>query len=371
MIRIRAVATVATLLVVAMVALPTSAAPATSGRESGWSLVGDSGNRAPPRFVAFDEFAHENTGGFEGAGLDRSSDGSLARRLLAATHHGMTLGSVALDPAGLLVSYSSGPACTSGVNGCGPKPGTCSSEIDRYDVRAATWTRLVDGGANRLIGNARLSPNGRYLAYSESPCVPSYFNDHLRVVDLTNWSSWTIGAGLPRCHFLSLRAWTLDSAKLIVGYAPAQGPRYDGPDGTCSEPGKERIKLVNALSGQSGVDGLSTPNHRGCELQSAAPAGGGVLAVEACGGRDFLDGAARLVRFDAQLRRVRHVALGKCTDGSDIAANRAASRWLISAYLYCGDPAQPLTKLWVFDGQHLRHVATRQGGNTAWDSLAW
>jgi hypothetical protein len=361
----------AALLMSALVGLPASPAAATDGGQSGWALVGDTGDQAPPRFVAFDEFARENSGGFEGVGLDRSRDGSLVRRLLAPSHHGMTLGSVALDPAGLLVSYSSGPACTSGVAGCGPKPGTCAGEIDRYDVQARTWTRLVDGGDSRLIGTARISPSGRYLAYTESPCVPSYFNNHLRVVDLTNWSSWTIGAGLPRCHFLSLQAWTLDSNSLVVGYSPARGSSYHGADGICPESGKERVKVVKALSGQSGVAGLSTPNHPGCELQSAAPAGTGVLAVEACGGREFLDGAVRLVRFNAQLHRSGHVALGKCTDGSDVAANRAGSRWLISAYLYCDGAAQPLTKVWAYDGHHLRHIATREGGNLLYDTLAW
>jgi hypothetical protein len=333
--------------------------------------VGDRGRAAPPRFVAFDDFARENSGGFEGVGLDRASDGSLARRLLGDSHHHMTLGSVALDPAGLLVSYSSGPACTNGVAGCGPKPGTCSSEIDRYDATAGTWTRLVDGGANKLVGSAQLSPDGRYLAYSESPCVPSYFNDHIRVVDLTNWSSWTIGADLPRCHFLSLQAWTLDGTGLIVDYAPARGPSYHGADGICNETGKQHVKVVNALFGQSGVKGLPEPTHRDCQLQSAAPAGRGVLAVEACGGRDFLDGAVRLVTFNRHFHRVQHVPLGRCTDGNDIAANRAGTRWLVSAYLYCGDPAQPRTKVWTFDGQHLRHIVTREGGNTAYDSLAW
>jgi len=369
--RSRAVGLVIAALCVLGVGFPTSPASAGSARQSGWALVGDSGDKAPPRFVAFDEFAHENSGGFEGVGLDRTSDGSLARRLLASSHHDMTLGSVALDPDGLLVTYSRGPACTSGIAGCGPKQRTCSSEIDRYDIQAGTWTRLVDGGDNKLVGNAQTSPNGRYLAYSESPCVPSYFNDHLRVVDLTSWSSWTIGGGLPRCHYLSLQGWTLDSKRLLVGYSPARGPSYHGADGICPESGKERVKAVNALSGQSGVMGMSTPNNPGCELQSAAPAGTGVLAVEACGGRDFLDGAVRLVRFNSQLHRTGHVVLGRCTDGSDIAANRAGTRWLISAYLYCGDPAQPLTKVWAYDGDHLRHVATREGGDLTYDSLAW
>jgi hypothetical protein len=352
---------------------PAAPSHATVGsvRESGWQLVGDSGHSSPPRFVAYDEFGRERSGGFDGVGLDRTSDGSLVRRLLGTHHHHMTLGSVALDPSGLLVSYSSGPACTSNVNGCGPKPDTCASEIDRYDVQAGTWTRLVKAGSNRLIGAARLSPNGLYLAYAESPCVPSYFNDHLRILDLRNWSSWTIGASLPVCHVLALQAWMLDSARILVDYAAARGPSYHGPDGTCSEQGKQHLKIVDALSSQSGVRGLAAPTHRGCELQSAAPARAGVVAVEACGKQQFLDGAVRLVRFDEQLHRAGRFSLGKCTDGNEITANRTGTRWLVSAYLYCGDPAKPQTTVWAFDGRHLRHVTTRIGGNLTYSSLAW
>ena len=283
----------------------------------------------------------------------------------------MRLGSAVLDPDGLLLSYSSGPACTSGVAGCGPKDGTCSSEIDRYDVQAETFTRLVHAGSDRLVGGAQLSPDGRYLAYYESPCVPSYFNNHLRVLDLRTWSSWTIGAGLPRCHYLGLQAWTLDSAHVLVDFAPARGADYHGADGICPEPGRQHLKVVNALSAQSGVRGLSEPTHRGCQLQSAAPAGTGVLAVEACGNDDYLDGKVRLVRFDAQLHRLAHVFLGRCTDGNEVTANRAGTRWLISAYLFCGDPADPKTKVWTYNGRHLRHVRTQVGGDLTYSSLAW
>ena len=120
----------------------------------------------PPRFVAYRLVGNEHSGGREGLALSRTSDGSLVRWLLGPSHHNMTLGSVALDPDGLLVSYSSGPACTSGVAGCGPKDGTCSSEIDRYDLQAGTFTRLVKADSNSLVRNAQLSPDGRYLAYA-------------------------------------------------------------------------------------------------------------------------------------------------------------------------------------------------------------
>ena len=295
----------------------------------------------------------------------------MVRWLLGPSHHGMTLGAASLDPDGLLVSYSSGPACTSGVAGCGPKDGTCSSEIDRYDVQAGTFTRLVRAGSRRLVGNARLSPDGRYLAYAESPCVPSYFNDHLRVLDLRSWTSWTIGADLPRCHGLGLQEWTLDSAHLLVDYAPARDPDYHGADGICPESGKQHLKVVNALTSQPGVRGLTAPTHPGCELQSAAPAGSGVLAVEACGSDDYLNGKVRLVRFDAQLHRTGRAFLGRCTDGNEVAANRTGTRWLVSAYLYCGDPADPKTKVWVYNGRDLRHVRTQIGGDLTYSDLAW
>lgn len=314
---------------------------------------------------------NEHSGGREGIALNRTSDGSVVRWLLGPSHHGMTLGSAVLDPDGLLVSYSSGPACTSGIAGCGPEDGTCSSEIDRYDVRAGTFTRLVKAGSARLVGNAHLSPDGRYLAYTESPCVPSYFNDHLRVLDLQTWSSWTIGADLPRCHYLGLQAWTLDSAGLLVDYAPARGSDYHGADGICPESGRQHLKVVDALSGQPGVPGLTEPTHRGCELQSAAPDGSGVLAVEACGKDDYLDGRVWLARFDVALHRTGRVLLGRCTDGNEVAANRAGTRWLVSAYLYCGDPADPKTKVWVYNGAHLRHVVTRKGGDLMYSDLAW
>jgi len=79
----------------------------------------------------------------------------------------------------------------------------------------------------------------------------------------------------------------------------------------------------------------------------------------------------RLVRFDAQLRRVGHVFLGRCTDGNEVTANRAGTRWLISVYLYCGDPADPKTKVWAYNGRRLRHITTQVGGDLTYSSLAW
>lgn len=362
-------------LTVALIAALVGSAPSVpataAAHRSGWDLVGDTGRTTPPRFVAYRLVGNEHSGGRDGLALNRTSDGSLVRWLLGPSHHDMALDSVALDPDGLLVSYRSGPACTSGVAGCGPKDGTCSSEIDRYDVHADTFTRLVKADSTSLVGNARLSPDGRYLAYAESPCVPSYFNDHLRILDLHTWSSWTIGADLPRCHSLGLQGWALDSAHLLVDYAPARGPDYHGADGICPESGRQHLKVIDALSGQPGVRGVSEPTHPGCELESAAPAGRGVLAVEACGKDDYLDGRVRLVRFGPQLHRIGRVFLGRCTDGNELTANRAGTRWLVSAYLYCGDPADPKTKVWTYNGRHLRHVTTQVGGDLTYSSLAW
>jgi len=106
-------------------------------------------------------------------------------------------------------------------------------------------------------------------------------------------------------------------------------------------------------------------------LQSAAAARNGLVAVEACGNDDYLDGSVRLIRFDAELHRFGRVKLGRCTDGNEITANRAGTRWLISAYLYCGGSATPVTKVWAFGGHRLRHIVTRAGGDLNYSSVAW
>jgi len=108
--------------------------------------------------------------------------GKVLRRVAAAKRDGMSVAGVShAGRDSLLVTYSRGPACSSGVAGCGPRPGTCGAEVLQVATDSGKATLLWQVGSDQLLRSAELSPNGKSLVALASPCVPSYINDHLAV----------------------------------------------------------------------------------------------------------------------------------------------------------------------------------------------
>ena len=297
-----------------------------------------------------------------------------------ANRDGLTVSGVSRTNHGsLLVTYSRGPACTSGVNGCGPKPHTCGAEVVEVALSNGHSAVVWRVGRDELLRDAALSPDGTTVVAKASPCVPSYFNDHLLVRVAATGRSWTIGAGVPRCHWIGAPSWTSDGHHVLITYAAPEGMKpYTGADGTCTEFGDASLVRVDATRPSAQITGdIARPPH-GCTWSTASVAATATYAIQACGSRiaNRLDGSVRLVQLDTALRPVRHWLIGACTDGNNVAAD-AIKGVILSAYLFCNPPPKgqklrdPITVLDQLVGGQLRRIASAGGGATNWDALTW
>jgi len=278
----------------------------------------------------------------------------------------------------LLVTYSRGPACSSGVAGCGPRPGTCGAEVLQVATNSGKATLLWRVGSDQLLHSAELSPNGKSLVALASPCVPSYFNDHLAVRRITDGHTWTTGASTPRCHGISRPHWTTDSAHVLLAYAPPAGKAaYTGSDGTCNSSGDSSLKLVDVTRPKPDITGPTLAPRPGCTWQASAPSNRDVYAIQACGSDSSrLDGAATLIQLSASFQQLHQWPVGQCTDGNSLAADPTQGV-VLAVYLFCNPPPRgqlpqdPQTVLDRLSGKELRHVSTTSGGTLALDQLAW
>jgi hypothetical protein len=302
--------------------------------------------------------------------VSNSRTGAIIRRLLPGSRDGMQVVGLALDRAGnLWVTYSRGPVDGGDVLGGDPRSHSCANEIMVAHGIHGRLRPFLRTGNNVLISGAVPSPNGRLLAYRESGCATGYFNNYLRVVSLVSYKSWTIGAGLPRCHWVTDPQWSRDGSSLIVGYAPAGKLHYTGPQGSCAGMRTERLVELSATAAQGGLTGAVVTAAAGCQITSAAGlTSGGVAAIEACGGRE-----ARFVVLSPRLRPLSQFALGRCTDGNELSPDLSGRQVLVSAYLFCNPPGKPgpATRLWSFNGRRLRLVTSVPGGNLSIGYMTW
>jgi len=369
---------------------PASAGRA-SGRASGVPAPADSvtlppvpaaspgAARQPSQFISL-RFAPRRlrTGGPAGfleVAVSDPRTGAIIRRLLPDGSRGMAVTGLALDRSGnLWITYSRGPLSGGGTAGGDPRPDSCGNMITILHAATGRVTTFLRTGDSILISGAAPSPDGRLLAYDESGCATGYFNSYLRVTDLSTGRSWTIGQGLARCHLITDPSWSTDGRALIVGYAAAAEPAYSGPQGTCLQPRRERLVSLTAGAAQPGLSGSGTGADPGCEITSAAgTAGGGILAVEACGRSDYLQGPARLLVLGPRLGLVRRITLGRCTDGNELSADLAGRSVLVSAYLYCNPPGKPgpVTRLWSYTGGKLRLITSVPGDSMGVSLMTW
>jgi hypothetical protein len=313
--------------------------------------------------------------GFLEVVVSDSRTGAIVRRLLPASSGGMQVAGLSLDRSGnLWITYSRGPLYRNDTAGGDPRPGSCGNEIAILHAATGRVTVLLRTSSSVLISGAAPSPDGRLLAYRESGCTTGFLNSYLRVTELGSGRSWTIGHGLPRCHLITDPSWSTDGGALLVGYAPAAAPAYTGPQGTCSSPLRERLLTLNPAAPQPGMNGSSATADPGCQITSVAGiAGGGMLAIEACGGQEYLSGPARLLVLDPHLRQVKQIALGRCTDGNELDADPSGGSVLVSAYLYCNPPGSPgpVTRLWRYQGGRLHLITTVPGDGTGVSLMAW
>ncbi len=305
--------------------------------------------------------------------------GKTVRQVIAGSRNGLTVSGLARLSAGaLLVTYTTGPECTSNVSGCGPKPDTCGAEVDSVNIASGAVAVLWRLGRDERLSDARPSPDGTKVAALTSPCVPSYFNSHLVIRRLSDGTTWRIGDRVARCHVLGAPQWTADSAHLLVTYGPPMGAQpARGSDGVCGQFGDSNLVEVPANGAQPLIDGVISRVPTGCTYQATAVSDNDAYVIQACGpDTTRLHGPATLVRLNQSLQATARWPVGDCTDGNSLAADPAKGV-LVSAYLYCNPPlagekpGQPTTVLDRLKGGSLQRVTAAAGGETAVQYLTW
>jgi hypothetical protein len=271
------------------------------------------------------------------------------------------------------VTLNRGPSMTGHIAGGGPIARTCSSEVRDYDPKNGTYTTVLRGGDNELISDVQPNPTDDRVAYTHSGCATYYFDASVQVKNLRTGDVVTIGAGLPRCHFIQNPRWTQNGTGLVFSYAKASTPHYDGPNGTCSDLKAGAIVVVSAQRSQPGVDGSTTPADPGCSINAATVTDDGYAALEQCGTSSFIIGPVRLLRYDGDLRPLSRVSLGRCQNGASIAGTTKSSDVVISMYQFCGANAlpPPATNVFVAGNAGVRKILAIPGGDTALDHLSY
>jgi hypothetical protein len=351
--------------------------PAVTGTEAGPAAVSGPparlaplGGAAPAQFVALgSEVSLQSPANLRGLGvfLGDAATGAIIRQLLPGTWDGMQAAGVASDLAGnVWVSYTKGPRDGAPqVAGGDPLPRTCANAV--VVLRAQGSPResvFLRTGDNVLIGQAVPSPDGKLLAYTETPCANSPNLQYLRVTDLASGRSWTIGQGLPGCHVFTTPAWSADGSRLIEGYAAANLP-YSTQGGGCIGPQTERLLVMDAHAAQPGARGQVTSPDGNCQVTAAAGvAGGGSMVMEFCGrSDDSRQDFVALLPVGPDGRPGQQVKLPPCTGwGSDLAADPSGATVLVAAGVNCGQNAaspHQATALWTWSGGRLRLITSR------------
>ena len=289
---------------------------------------------------------------------------------------GMEPTGLSVDGAGQLwITLSAGPRCSSDVNGCGPLPGTCRSEILVANPATGAVRTVLQGGNNELISDAVPSSDGRLVAFLHSGCANYFFTDDLVVRNMSSGHQTVIGADLPPCHVLAQPHWSTDGASLAVVYGPAStAPSSGAGHGFCSTPQPSSLVLVSASASQPTITGRTAPADPECDTQIGVPTANGYVAIEHCGSApSFIDGTVAMVSYDDNLRPVARTPLGPCEDGASLAVDRAGQDVLVSTYQYCNPPGttQPRTVVTRIEDGNIAAVDTQVGDELMVDQLAW
>lgn len=238
------------------------------------------------------------------------------------------------------VALGTGPACSSDVAGCGPRPATCGGRVLRLDPVTGDEATVLTVPADVGLWGVAVSPDASHLATTQSDCLLSFGDRHVFVTSSDSRSSWSIGAGLPNCHSLADVHFTADGRHLSAVYAPAATADYSGPSGTCAANGPSTLVTVPALSSQPGWDGAAEQLPRGCVITSAAPSSQGFLQLRLCnpsGGspapdmQGALDGQLSVDEISASYQRLHTISLGSCQGGGEVTSVNP-SRAAISVY---------------------------------------
>jgi hypothetical protein len=287
---------------------------------------------------------------------------------------GTRVSGTAIAPNGdVWITLNRGPSMRGHVNGGDPQPHSCASTLVKIDPRTLKKRTEPLGNDDVLVSDVQPSPTGDRIVYLQSGCATYYFDDSLRVEDLTTGRVVSVGAGLPRCHVIGDPRWTLDGRNIAFLYGAAIGPTYTGALGTCSQWGPSHLAVASAQRSQRGAEGSTAPAGPGCEVNAIAVTRDGYAGVEHCGSELFISGPTNLIRYDRALKPVSRSQLGQCENGASIAGNRTSAEVIISTYQFCGGNSvpEPTTKVFTDSGNGPRQVASIPGGYTAVDHIAY
>jgi hypothetical protein len=338
---------------------PTTATSVPAGRNVG----------APDTFVS----TRVGTDGRGLVGISDARTGRLLQTLLTLPANRVsTVSGTAIAPNGdVWITVNRGPKYLGHVDGGNPQPHTCASTVLAVDPRTKHVRTVMRGGDDELIDDVQPSPVDGRVAYLHSGCVASYFESSLEIKDLASGAVVNIGDALPRCHKLWNPRWTADGRNVVVVYGKASTPNYAGGPGTCSELLAAQVTVVSADRPQDGMEGVTSPNATGCEVNAVAATKDGYAGVEHCGAQ-FISGPTALVRYDRDLHVVSRSPLGECENGASIGGDGRTDRVIVSTYQFCGASlSQAATKVFVASGADVRHLLSLPGGYTAIDTLAF
>lgn len=325
----------------------------------------------PSAFVAVRIVGSEN--GTQTLAISNTRSGRIERMLLPDPWQGMQVNSTAVDSKGQIwVSLSSGPMCSSDVEGCGPKPHTCAGEVLRIDPTTGVRRLVLEATDDELITDAQPSPNRRLIAYLDGPCDRSFFNQYVRIRDVLSGRSWTIGAGLPVCHDLHSVAWTPNGKSLVIAYGASEVPAGGAQlgYGACEQNAPDQLAVVPALRHAAGLPGVQTHLKHGCDAQAVTALRGEYAAIEAC---PPLTGPSFLDVFDSRLRVRSQFRIGSCLDGAELRSNGPGSALLGSSYQYCAmqSGSSPKSVTFVDTGSGPKTLLSDPGFTMAVSSISW
>jgi hypothetical protein len=336
--------------------------------------------RAPDAFASVRVGAH----GSHAVTISDATTGRVQSVVLPDPWHGMEVDSTAVDSVGRLwVTLTSGPRCTSNVNGCGPLQDSCSGEVITIDPATGKRTTVFKALRSELIGDAQPSPDRRLVAYLDGSCNNSYFNQHLQIRDLASGRSWSIGTGLVVCHSLGSIAWTRDGASLAVFYGPSTVAAGDTPSsygyGSCKQSAPRELAVVPALQAATGLPARTMAVDANCEAEAVTTLRDGYAAIEGCAKNNnpingYISGPAFLLVIDSTFHITSRSQIGMCVDGAELRAGTSGSDLLGTSYQFCNPPgtSQPryVTFVDIGNGPH-NVIDVPNEGSSSVSAISW
>jgi hypothetical protein len=241
----------------------------------------------------------------------------------------------------IVYALARGPRYQSGVANGDPAAGSCGGSV--YKLRAATGqaTSLFTVGRDWTVGDPRQSPDGRLVAYLSQPCTAA-FDEQIVVRDLATGRErhiWVPAASASQV------AWRSDGAELVITVRFSQ--QHSDADAS---------GYVVVPADADGPQPRTTVRHapdRGCVMETAVFATGGIQLVEGC--PNGTTAPARLVQLvDSGPRVAWRASTGLCPNGMTLASDPQGT--LLTSTSKCGGAGGPVDVVQAWTGQHAREI---------------